>query len=135
MTVPTPKIVLDSNIFVGAGFNPQSSSARLVGWVREGRLRLIWHELTLAETRYQLEKIPPLDWKEVAALFRSRNEFIGNLPLDDYAFIADPDDRKFAALAEKAEALLVTNDEHLLSAATYLNVPVLTPTAAVARLA
>jgi len=130
---PPPKIVLDSNIFVGAGFNPQSSSAQLVGWVREGRLRLIWHELTLAETRYQLEKIPPLDWEPVATLFRSRNELRDDLPLVDYAFIADPDDRKFAALAEKADALLVTSDEHLLSAAAYLNVPVLTPAAAVTR--
>lgn len=133
--MPTPKIVLDSNIFVGAGFNPRSSSARLVAWVREGRLRLIWHELTLAETRYQLEKIPPLDWEPVATLFVSRNQMRDDLPLEHYAFIADPDDRKFAALAEKAGALLVTNDEHLLSAATYLNVPVLTPTAAVARFA
>lgn len=133
--MPPPKIVLDSNIFVGAAFNAQSNSARLVEWVREGRLRLIWHELTLAETRFQLEKIPPLAWEPVAALFASRNQFRDDLPLADYTFIDDPDDRKFAALAEKTEALLITSDEHLLSAATYLNVPVLTPAAAVARFA
>jgi predicted nucleic acid-binding protein len=132
--VPPPKIVLDSNIFVGAAFNPASSSARLLAWVREGRLRLIWHELTLAETRYQLEKIPPLAWEPVAGLFESRNQFREGLPLAGCDFIPDPDDRKFAALAEKADALLVTNDEHLLAARDYLNVPVLTPRDAVARL-
>lgn len=133
--MPASKIVLDSNIFVGAAFNPASSSARLLAWVPEGRLRLIWHELTLAETRFQLEKIPPLAWEPVATLFELRNQFREDLPLADYPFIDDPDDRKFAALAQKADALLVTNDEHLLSAATYLNVPVLTPAAATARLA
>lgn len=126
------KIVLDSNIFVGAGFNPHSHSARLLERVRMRQLRIIWHELTLAETRHQLEKIPPLSWQPVAALFEARNQHMDELPLADYAFIEDPDDRKFAALAEQTGSLLVTNDEHLLSAAAYLTVLVLTPSAALA---
>ena len=130
----TPKIVLDSNIFVAAGFSRRSHSARLLDRVRAGELRLMWHEATVAETRHQLEKIPPLSWQPVAVLFAGRNQFAGELPLADYLFIADPDDRKFAALAEQVGALLVTNDEHLLSAAARLTVPVLTPAAAVAWL-
>jgi uncharacterized protein len=129
------KVVLDSNVFVAAGFNPQSSSAQLVAWIRAQRLRLMWHASTLEETRYQLKKIPPLSWEPFAALFERRNEFHGELALARYDFIADEDDRKFAALAEAVDAVLVSNDDHLLAVADRLSVPVLTPRVAVANLA
>jgi predicted nucleic acid-binding protein len=128
------KVVYDSNVFVAAAFNPHSSSARLVEWVRAGRLRLIWHTSTQQETRYQLKKIPPLSWEPFAGLFAAKNQFEGELPVARYTFIADPDDRKFAALAEATRAMLVTNDEHLLAVAVQLSVPVLAPRAAVEAL-
>ena len=34
--------MLDTNVFVAAGFNPGSHSAWLVEAVRDGRLRMIW---------------------------------------------------------------------------------------------
>jgi uncharacterized protein len=129
------KVVLDSNVFVAAGFNPQSSSAQLVAWVHARRLRLMWHASTLEETRYQLKKIPPLSWEPFAALFAGRNEFEGELAVERYDFIADEDDRKFAALAEAVDAVLVTNDDHLLAVAAQVSVPVLAPRVAVVMLA
>ena len=43
------EVVLDTNVFVAAGFNPGSHSARLVEAVRDRRLRMIWDEATREE--------------------------------------------------------------------------------------
>jgi uncharacterized protein len=40
----TPRVVLDTNVFVGAGFNPRSHSALLLDAVRDGRLRMVWDD-------------------------------------------------------------------------------------------
>jgi ATP-binding cassette subfamily B protein/subfamily B ATP-binding cassette protein MsbA len=42
------RVVLDTNVFVAAGFNPGSHSA-LVAAVRDGRLRLVWDDATHTE--------------------------------------------------------------------------------------
>ena len=127
------KVVLDSNVFVAAAFNKRSSSAQLVEWVRSERLRLMWHPSTLEETRHQLEKIPPISWEPFAGLFQEAGRIEGELALNPYEFVGDRDDRKFAAAAEKAGAVLVSNDQDLLSVAARLRVPVLTTGEAVAR--
>src|SRR5690242_20609336 len=49
MDPPPRSVVLDTNVFVAAGFNPGSHSARLVEAVRDGRLRMIWDDTTRAE--------------------------------------------------------------------------------------
>lgn len=120
------KVVLDSNVFVAAAFNPGSSSARFVEMAREGHLRLMWHEETREETRSQLRKIPPISWEPFAALFVPENRVTGALHVGAYGFVEDGDDRKFAALAEETGALLVTNDRHLLDVAGRLTVRVVT---------
>jgi predicted nucleic acid-binding protein len=35
-------IVVDTNVFVAAGFNPRSASARVLAAARDGRFRLNW---------------------------------------------------------------------------------------------
>lgn len=120
------KVVLDSNVFVAAAFNRNSSSAQLVQMVREGRLRMMWHEETREETRIQMRKIPPISWAPFADLFVEENRVAEELDVGAYRFVEDWDDRKFAALAEKTDALLVTNDRHLLDAAERLAVRVVT---------
>src|SRR3954468_18645034 len=91
-------VVLDTNVFVAAGFNPKSASARILAAVRAGRLRLIWNEPTRRETEMILRRIPRLDWEKVADLFQPEGEFTGPVTPEAFAFITDPDDRKFAAL-------------------------------------
>ena len=44
-------IVIDTNVFVAAGFNSKSAAARVFEGVREGRFRLIWNEPTGARPR------------------------------------------------------------------------------------
>ncbi|MEA2783126.1 MAG: uncharacterized protein QOK29_4670 [Rhodospirillaceae bacterium] len=127
------EIVVDTNVFVAAGFNPKSASARILAAVRAGRLRLIWNEPTRRETEMILRRIPRLDWEKVADLFQPEGEFTGPVDPDAFALITDPDDRKFAALSAAANRPLVTNDDHLLAHRNTIGVDILTPRAFVTR--
>src|SRR5947207_15903684 len=108
-------VVVDTNVFVAAGFNPRSAAAQILAGIREGRFRLIWNQPSRRETEMILRRIPRLDWQKAADLFRPEGEFTG--PVDPAAFtaIGDPDDRKFAALAAAANVPLVTSDQLVLA--------------------
>ena len=71
------KVVLDTNVFVAARFNPRSHSARLVPAVRDGRLRMVWNDTTRAEIEHVMRQIPPISWARIADLFRSEDRFAG----------------------------------------------------------
>ena len=115
------RAILDTNVFVGAGFNRRSASAQLLQAVREGRLVMVWSRATRAETQRILEKIPPLSWGAVADLFDPANE----APDADPAtadFVTDAEDRKFAALSLAEGCPIVTSDDDLLTHADKLDV-------------
>ena len=125
---PCPgEVVLDTNVFVAAGFNPRSHSARLVQAVRDGRLRMIWDDATREETEHVIRQIPPLSWTHIADLFRAEDRFGDPTYPEAYGFVRDPADRKFAALAEAVQAPLVTSDAGLLNARGRMAVRVLKP--------
>jgi predicted nucleic acid-binding protein len=119
-------VVIDTNVFVAAGFNARSASACILAAVRDGRFQLIWNKPTRRETETILRRIPRLDWERVADLFQPENEFTGPVDPDTFVMIVDPDDRKFAALSAAAKTPLVTNDNHLL-AHPNMGIDVLTP--------
>lgn len=124
-----PAVILDTNLFVAAGFNPGSSAARILDAVEAGRLRLVWNEATRRETRAILKQIPPLSWQRWAGLFREEDRFDGEVDSSRFGYVQDPDDRKFAALAAAAGATLVTNDEHLLAHRGRAGLTITTPAA------
>jgi predicted nucleic acid-binding protein len=128
-------IVVDTNVVVAAGFNSQSASGRIVAAIWEGCFQLVWNEPTRDETEMILRRIPRLSWEKFADLFRPEGEFLGFVDPDNFGFIADPDDRKFAALSAAAKAPLVTNEHHLLAHRNIIGVDVLTPRAFLARTA
>lgn len=107
-------VVLDTNVFVGGGFNPGSGSADMIAAVRDGRLRMAWSDATRAETRRILDRIPPLAWAPVEGLFRMEDRVEVEVDEARWAGVPDPEDRKFAALAMAADAVLVSSDRHLL---------------------
>ena len=127
------RIVIDTNVFVAAGFNPKSAAARILAGVREGRFQLIWNEPTRRETELILRQIPHLDGERVADLFHPKTEFLGPVDPESFVFVPDPEDRKFAALSVATQTPLVTNDNHLLSHKDRIGVDVLTPRAFLAR--
>lgn len=121
-----PRVVLDTNVFVGAGFNPGSASAEMIEAVRAGELRMAWSEATRAETQRVVEKIPPLArdgaWARFEEAFREEGRVEVTLDEARFSEVPDPADRKFAALAAQAGAILVSSDRHLLD-----HVPALAP--------
>jgi predicted nucleic acid-binding protein len=126
-------VVIDTNVFVAAGFNPRSASARILEGVREGRFRLIWNQPTRRETEMILRRIPRLDWHKFADLFRPDEEFTGPVDPEAFAAIADPDDRKFAALSAAANVPMVTNDKLVLAQQGRIGIEVVTPREFLAR--
>lgn len=109
-----PKVVLDTNVFVAAGFQPKSASAAILAAVLRGDLQMVWNEATRRETEFILGKIPPLRNFDYKDCFRGENRFTGPVDAGEFLSIPDPGDRKFAALAKAAGAILVSNDGHLL---------------------
>lgn len=120
-------VVLDTNVFVAAAFARTSASARVIERVRSGALTLVWDDATREETEHIVRKIPPIAKSPVLEVFDAAGRFTG--PTDPQAFgaIVDPDDRKFAALARAAGAILVTADDHLLADRAAGDVRILTP--------
>ena len=114
-------------MFVAAGFNRRSRSARLVELVREHRLHMVWHQRTRKETQFIVGKIPPLSWEAIADLFHPDSEYKGELPLDAYDYISDAEDRKFAALCHITQTPLITMDRELLAARDVQSLPIVSP--------
>jgi uncharacterized protein len=128
------RVVLDTNVLVAAGFEPNSASARLLEALQQGRCRMIWHRTTRRETERVLRRIPPLDWQRFAPLFRPEWEHPAELDLTPFGAIEDSDDRKFAALAAATQSVLISNDDHLLARRDELPVRALQPSEFLAEL-
>lgn len=122
-----PAVVLDTNVFVGAGFRPESSSAEIVRAVREGRLRMPWTGATRGEVESVLRRIPPLSWTDVEELFRDADRVVEDPDPEDVEWVPDPSDRKFAALAKRTGAVLVSSDRHLLDGRERADFSIRTP--------
>ena len=125
MTRPT--LILDTNVFVAAGFRAKSASGRLLDAVRAGAYRHVWHDRTLSETRHILSRVPRLSWTAVSGLFGDDGRVDGDLPDELFAIIGDPHDRKYAALASVSGAWVISGDRDLLGVRDFLSVTVLRP--------
>ena len=121
------KVILDTNIFVAAGFNKQSSSAQIIELINKNQLILIWDQATSRETKKIINQIPPLSWAKFQPLFQKNHQFQGITHPEKFGIVEDHDDRKFAALADTSKTALVTNDDHLLSVKNKLNINIFTP--------
>jgi putative PIN family toxin of toxin-antitoxin system len=110
----TAAVVVDTNVFVAAGFNPRSASAKIVEAVKRGQIRMVWNEATRREIERILRHIPPLRSHAVSDLFRPEGHYAAATHPERFSFVTDPDDRKFAALAHAAGAALISNDDDLL---------------------
>lgn len=120
-------VVVDTNIFVAAGFKPESDSARILQQIRDGSLRLVWNQETYRETQHIVQKIPPLSWTSIADLFQEENHYREPTHPESFPYVPDLEDRKFAALAAQVGAVLISLDQHLLAGRAQSSVPILTP--------
>jgi len=108
-------IVLDTNIFIAAGFRQSNGAARIFDMVHDGKLKFIWNGEIRNEIVGTINKIPGFPGEKFLRLFRKENEFKGKTFPEKYTLVSDPSDRKFIALAKEVKAILITNDDHLLS--------------------
>lgn len=116
------RAIFDTNLFVGAGFNRRSASARLIEAAQDGRVRMVWNAATASETKRVLSKIPRVSWEAVADIFLAENEAPVVQDLTHVAFVTDFEDRKYAALSLAEACPIVTSDDDLLSHADRLDV-------------
>jgi predicted nucleic acid-binding protein len=125
--------VIDTNVYVAAAFNSKSASACIITAARHGRLQLIWNKPTRREIEMILRQIPRFARQSVADLFKLEGEFAGPVYPEAFAFITDPDDRKFVALSAATNKPLVTSDNHILAHRKTIGIDVVTPLAFLAR--
>lgn len=121
------RVVIDTNVFVGAAFNRRSASARLIADARDGLRTLVWNEQTRRETKSVLSRIPNISWDAFSGLFDDEGRFDEDTNPDDFPMISDPGDRKFAALSAAAECPLVSNDQDLLEHRDRLGIAIFRP--------
>ena len=120
-------VVLDTNVFVAAGFKPGSASAKILEAVKQGQVLMVWNDETRREVERIVRQIPPLRTYGVSDLFRPGDRYTAATHPGRFAYIPDADDRKFAALAHAAGATLISNDDHLLRHRDREGLTVLTP--------
>jgi predicted nucleic acid-binding protein len=63
----------------------------------------------------------------VSDLFRPGDHYTTATHPEEFTYVADPGDRKFAALAHATGAIVITNDDHLLRHRDHEDLTVLTP--------
>jgi len=126
-------VVVDTNVVVAAGFAAESASAAILDAARAGRIELAWNARTRDETRSVVARIPPLDEDVLRDLFRDENACQASLRTERFEAVPDPADRVFAALADAAGAVLVSNDDDLLGVRDRIPVTVMTPSEFAAR--
>ena len=123
-----PRVVLDTNTFIAARFNPGSASARIIDLCIGGEC----HALLSAKLRAEIESVlrrvrAGEEFRaKVRRLLRSAEvvRVARELPL----VMEDPEDNKFLNCALRGEAdYLVTSDRHLLKFGDYLGTKVRKP--------
>lgn len=121
-------VLLDTNVFLAAYWNPNCASARALAACIDGRVRAIFSEPVRREVERMLRQVKVsakyLDWLRA---FWDKAVKVDPVAVDD-VYVDDPDDRKFLEAAAGSEAdFLVTNDDHLLRIGYLGRTEILTP--------
>ena len=132
------RAVLDVNVIVSALLSPAGSPAKVLRAWFDGAYELVVSSLLLDELQRTLaypklrERVPSAEVQELVELLEAgadlRVDPVGPAPVRS----PDPGDDYLIALAEAAEAVLVTGDRHLLDLGQDL--PVFTPAAFLAAI-
>ena len=130
MTDETPRVIVDTNVFVGSAYNSRSASRTIVTACQQGDLQLFVSPATLREyelilpraIRNRQQRDQLLDLVQQACQVQPR-ETPRVVP-------DDPQDDKFVAVAVAARAVaLITNDQGVLNVGSYQGIAILRPAA------
>jgi putative PIN family toxin of toxin-antitoxin system len=121
------RVVLDTNVFIAARWNPRSASAALLRLCEEGKLQACYTSGIRAEVNLILRSVrAPQQFKESVERVFAGGKFVARAPRVN-AVKDDPDDNKYLACALAATAALVTSDRHLLQMNGWRGVRVMSP--------
>jgi putative PIN family toxin of toxin-antitoxin system len=130
-------VVIDPNVWVSAVINPYGTPARVVGAVADGAITAVVTQHLLDELAAVLIRPKFRRWISVADAIAFVESLGGHADLRDdpgppNTGVRDPNDDYLVALAEAADAMIVTGDNDLLAAE--IEPPAITPAQLVARL-
>lgn len=124
------KVVVDTNLFIAAFYNPNSASAQIINMIARRDLIFVWSEAIQTEILMMLEKAqvkPKFINKIKNKVLRPEHMVEPAIKVKEVR--EDPDDNKFleAALAGDAD-YIISNDQHLLRLGKFHDIPILMPT-------
>jgi len=123
-----PKVVLDTNIFVSALFNKESSSFKIFKMAKEGKIKILWSSLIKKEIQTILDNLPfsKKRKREFLSLLKKENKVFPKKRLN--LIKEDPEDNKFLECAFFGKAnFILTHDFHLLSIKNFKNIKIIKP--------
>ena len=130
MNDETPRVVIDTNVFVGSAYNPRSASRTLVTACQRGDLQLFASLATLREYELILPRAirNRQQRDQLLALVQQAHQV---QPRETPRVVPDdPQDDKFVAVALAARALaLITNDQGVLEVGSHEGVAIQRPAA------
>lgn len=124
------KVVVDTNLFVAAYYNPNSASAQIINMIARRDLILVWSDDIAREIYKILENSKASDKftrKIKNKALREENRVEPKIKIKEVK--EDPDDDKFLeAAVEGGVDYIVTSDQHLLRVGKFQEIPIYTPT-------
>jgi hypothetical protein len=121
------RVVMDTNVFIAARWNPRSTSARLLRLCAEGELQACYTRDMRAELNLILRSVrAPQEFREFVERVFAAGRLITRAPRLSIVK-EDPDDNKYLACAIAADAAVVTSDRHLLQMDGWRGVRVMSP--------
>lgn len=122
------RVVLDTNVFVAAYWNPSSASARILRACRRGQLRACISDELEREVRLILRTIGAGDdfYADAVEMLLSAERVVPSKPV--HVIEDDPEDNKLLSCAAAAGAqYLISSDRHLLSLGQYEGTNIVSP--------
>ena len=129
------RVVLDANVFVSAVLKPQSNLAKILEFVKEGKIKLVISGDILSEIRSvllypKIRKRHCRTPKEVDKFLKKtvRVSFITSGRMKVEEIKDDPEDNKYLAAAVEGKAdFIISGDHHLKDIRIYQGVRILDP--------
>ncbi len=130
------RVVIDTNVFISATFLPHSKPARIINWIRGGKIvwvtsQEILEEITRVLLSPRVKKRHGLTAKQITKVLEGLIQGAEITPGTMRANASrDPEDNKFLACAVEGQAdYLVSGDKDLTDLKSYQDIPIVSPTA------
>lgn len=125
-----PKVILDTNLFIAAYFNPLSHSAEILNLAQTEKIDVLWTDKIKKEINFILNNIKARDSfrEKINKILKTKNKVTKAPKLE--VVKEDIEDNKLIECAFKGRAkFIITNDYHLLRLRNYKKTKIIRPSA------